>query len=100
MDRRVRQARATEDLAALRPGLGRGHPRYMVASAAMSRASLEPGMSARASLTIREARHDHHLFRCDPAALFASRRLRIANQYERAVIFRFGKYARTSGPGL
>ena len=26
--------------------------------------------------------------------------LRIANQYERAVIFRLGKYARTSGPGL
>jgi regulator of protease activity HflC (stomatin/prohibitin superfamily) len=26
--------------------------------------------------------------------------LRIANQYERAVIFRFGKHARTSGPGL
>jgi regulator of protease activity HflC (stomatin/prohibitin superfamily) len=26
--------------------------------------------------------------------------VRIANQYERAVIFRLGKYARTSGPGL
>ena len=26
--------------------------------------------------------------------------VRIANQYERAVIFRLGNYARTSGPGL
>jgi regulator of protease activity HflC (stomatin/prohibitin superfamily) len=26
--------------------------------------------------------------------------LRIANQYERAVVFRLGRYARTSGPGL
>jgi regulator of protease activity HflC (stomatin/prohibitin superfamily) len=26
--------------------------------------------------------------------------LRIANQYERAVVFRLGKYVRTSGPGL
>ncbi len=26
--------------------------------------------------------------------------LRIANQYERAVVFRLGKYARTAGPGL
>ena len=26
--------------------------------------------------------------------------VRIANQYERAVVFRLGKYARTSGPGL
>ena len=26
--------------------------------------------------------------------------LRIANQYERAIVFRLGRYARTSGPGL
>ena len=26
--------------------------------------------------------------------------LRIANQYQRAVIFRLGRYMRTSGPGL
>ncbi|HTV33251.1 MAG TPA: hypothetical protein VME69_09145 [Methylocella sp.] len=26
--------------------------------------------------------------------------LRIANQYEKAVVFRLGKYARISGPGL
>src|ERR1700688_4169222 len=26
--------------------------------------------------------------------------IRIANQYERAVVFRLGKYNRTSGPGL
>ena len=26
--------------------------------------------------------------------------LRIANQYERAVVFRLGKYSRTAGPGL
>jgi regulator of protease activity HflC (stomatin/prohibitin superfamily) len=26
--------------------------------------------------------------------------VRIANQYERAVIFRLGKYARSAGPGL
>jgi hypothetical protein len=32
--------------------------------------------------------------------LFLLTGLRIANQYERAVIFRLGKYARTSGPGL
>ena len=32
--------------------------------------------------------------------LFLLAGVRIANQYERAVIFRLGKYARTSGPGL
>ena len=32
--------------------------------------------------------------------LFLLTGVRIANQYERAVIFRLGKYARTSGPGL
>ena len=32
--------------------------------------------------------------------LFLLTSVRIANQYERAVIFRLGKYARTSGPGL
>ena len=30
--------------------------------------------------------------------LFLLTGVRIANQYERAVIFRLGKYARTSGP--
>jgi regulator of protease activity HflC (stomatin/prohibitin superfamily) len=28
------------------------------------------------------------------------RSLRIANQYERGVVFRLGKYSRTAGPGL
>jgi regulator of protease activity HflC (stomatin/prohibitin superfamily) len=32
--------------------------------------------------------------------LFPLTSVRIANQYERAVIFRLGKYARTAGPGL
>jgi len=32
--------------------------------------------------------------------LFLLTSVRIANQYERAVIFRLGKYARTAGPGL
>jgi regulator of protease activity HflC (stomatin/prohibitin superfamily) len=32
--------------------------------------------------------------------LFLLTSVRIANQYEKAVIFRLGKYARTSGPGL
>jgi len=32
--------------------------------------------------------------------LFLLTGVRIANQYERAVVFRLGKYARTSGPGL
>ena len=34
------------------------------------------------------------------AGVIALTGLRIANQYERAVVFRLGKYARTAGPGL
>ena len=34
------------------------------------------------------------------AGVIALMGLRIANQYERAVVFRLGKYARTAGPGL
>src|SRR2546423_973931 len=33
-------------------------------------------------------------------ALVLIRSIRIANQYERAVVFRLGRYNRTAGPGL
>src|SRR5271156_3873513 len=32
--------------------------------------------------------------------LYLLRSIRIANQYERGVVFRLGKYSRTAGPGL
>ena len=32
--------------------------------------------------------------------VFILRSVRIANQYERAVVFRLGKFNRTAGPGL
>src|SRR5215813_4712514 len=34
------------------------------------------------------------------AIIVVANAIRIANQYERAVVFRLGKYNRTSGPGL
>ena len=34
------------------------------------------------------------------AFIFAVLCLRVANQYERAVVFRLGRYNRTAGPGL
>jgi regulator of protease activity HflC (stomatin/prohibitin superfamily) len=34
------------------------------------------------------------------AIAVVARAIRVANQYERAVVFRLGKFNRTSGPGL
>lgn len=75
----------------------------MKATVAQARSRIRPHVKG-AAPALRDPNDNHAMliipFLAIILLLFLPTGLRIANQYERAVIFRLGKFARRSGPGL
>src|ERR1700730_15898995 len=102
MDRGVLQACEAAPLAALRSGLRRRHPRHMVAkrtlktTVAQACARIRPHAQGAVSASEVQSRKPMLIisFLAILVLLFLLTGVRIANQYERAVIFRLGQYIR------